>query len=128
MKKVFVCLLIIISILVIGQNYSMAKKSSKTSKSSSYSQVGTIPTIQSDIEVDSNMYGTIQEIYNVVAYICYAAAFIVIIVQGVKFMIAAPEAQAEIKKQSIAIVTGTVIVFGIIAIVQIIMNITNALF
>lgn len=130
MKKLFICLGIIVCILVVTQNYSLAGSAKKKSTKAGYtsSKTGELPTINEKIEYDPAMKPTMQEIYNRVAFICYGAAVIVILIQGVKFMIAAPSAQAEIKKQSIAIVTGAVIVTSIIAIVQILMDFVNSIF
>lgn len=82
------------------------------------------PTINRDITPDESFNSVISAIFGVAAYICYAAAVIVVLVKGVKFMDAAPDAKAEIKKEAIGIVVGAFITFGIGAILQIIANTT----
>lgn len=67
-------------------------------------------------------------VFYVAAIICYTAAVIVVMIKGVQFMFAAPEAKAKIKEESIAIVIGAVIVFSIGAILTIIANVSTQLF
>lgn len=54
----------------------------------------------------------------------YAAAVIIVMFTGVKYMYSAPEAKAELKKKMIYLVTGAVMLFAAGGIVQIIANIT----
>lgn len=87
-----------------------------------------IDEINQTIVQDDTINSKISMIFGVVAYICYGIAFAVLLVKGVKFMAAAPEGKAEIKKEMIAIVVGAFIVFAIHQIVQIIANISGKLF
>jgi len=54
---------------------------------------------------DNNIIGIVQ-------VICYAAAVIMLVMLGVKFITASPEGKAEIKKSAIIYVIGAVIVFA----------------
>lgn len=60
------------------------------------------------------------KIIGVVQLICYAAAFIILLIKGVQFMIAAPEAKADIKKSSIHYAIGALILFMTGTIVKIV--------
>ena len=85
----------------------------------------------------SGIYGAQGNTYNVVGgkiigvaqYICYAAAVIVLLYKGVQFMVSAPEAKAELKKQLVSYVVGGVILFAIGSLIKIIGSIAlNNLF
>lgn len=53
-----------------------------------------------------------QRIMGIVSYICYAAAVILLVVLGVRFMTASPEGKAEIKKSAVIYVVGAALVFA----------------
>jgi trbC/VIRB2 family len=55
---------------------------------------------------------TANNIIGIVQVICYAAAVIMLVMLGVKFITASPEGKAEIKKSAIIYVIGAVIVFA----------------
>ena len=85
-----------------------------------------IDTIQTGpINPDSGMNTMISKIFGVVQYCCIAAAVIIVITSGVKYMASAPEQKAEIKKQAIALVIGAAIIFSISTILRIIANVTR---
>ena len=77
------------------------------------------------INPDSGMNTMISKIFGVVQYFCIAAAVIIVITSGVKYMASAPEQKAEIKKQAIALVIGAAIIFSISTILRIIANVTR---
>lgn len=81
--------------------------------------------IGGNIDPDPGLNNIISSLFGVVAYICYGAAVIIVLVKGVQFMAASPEGKAEIKKQIIAVVVGAGILFTIRTILQIIANITR---
>ena len=86
-----------------------------------------IDTIQTGpINPDSGMNTMISKIFGVVQYFCIAAAVIIVIISGVKYMASAPDQKAEIKKQAIALVIGAAIIFSISTILRIIANVTRA--
>lgn len=81
-------------------------------------------TLPSDLRIDptldpvaSSMGGQIIWIAQV---ILYAAAVIIVIFAGVKYIGAAPDAKAEFKKKLIYMVTGAIILFAAGSIVRII--------
>ena len=78
------------------------------------------------INPDSGMNTMISKIFGVVQYCCIAAAVIIVITSGVKYMASAPDQKAEIKKQAIALVIGAAIIFSISTILRIIANVTRA--
>ncbi len=95
-----------------------------STSSTSGTGISTIGTGQ--ITQDSGMNKMISTIFGIVQYICIAAAVIVMLITGVRYMIVAPDQKAEIKKQSIALVVGAVIIFSISTILKIIADITSA--
>lgn len=69
-----------------------------------------IPT--PDTSATTNIVSPVTRIMGIVQYICYAAAVILLIVLGVKFMTASPEGKAEIKKSAVIYVIGAFLVFA----------------
>lgn len=67
----------------------------------------------------------VNRIVGVVQFICYAAAIILIVILGVKFMTASPDGKAEIKKSAVIYVVGAVLVFAAGTVVQLIGNLGN---
>ena len=61
-------------------------------------------------------------IIGIVQYICYAAAVILLVILGVRFMTASPEGKAEIKKSAIIYIVGAVLVFAAGLILGLIVN------
>lgn len=55
---------------------------------------------------------TVNNILGVVTYVCYAAAVVMLLYLGVKYITASPEGKAEIKKSAIIYVIGAVLVFA----------------
>ncbi len=80
-------------------------------------------------ERDDSLFSIGEKIVGVVSYICYGAAVIILLYKGVQFMMKAPEAKAEAKKELVSYAVGAFILFGIGTIIQIIGNIAkNSLF
>ena len=69
---------------------------------------------------DTNFTGTVGNVLGVVTYGCYAAAVILLIILGVKWLMAAPDAKADMKKTAITYVIGAIMIFAAGAIVQVI--------
>ena len=63
---------------------------------------------------------TVGNVLGVVTYVCYAAAVILLIILGVKWLMAAPDAKADMKKTAITYVIGAIMIFAAGAIVQVI--------
>lgn len=122
-KKICLTLIMIFAIFIVSKNV-MAKEI----------QITNAKTNDRDniefVQVKSNAHFTADPkinqvsgiIFGVVAYVCYGAALIILLIKGVQFMTAAPEGKAEIKKQMIVTVAGAVMVFTIRTILQIIYN------
>ena len=68
---------------------------------------------------------TVGNVLGVVTYVCYAAAVILLIILGVKWLIAAPDAKADMKKTAITYVVGAIMIFAAGAIVQVIKGLGN---
>lgn len=128
MKKIVSFFTILISILIINQTYVKATVID-TNLNDNYQivQTGDLK-ISQPITPDPGANGIITKLIGAIAYICYAAAVIVVLVKGVQFMNAAPEGKAELKKQLVAIVVGAFILFGIGTILKIVSNIVAELF
>lgn len=69
---------------------------------------------------------TANNIIGIVQVICYAAAVIMLVLVGVKFITASPECKAEIKKSAIQYVIGAIIVFAAGALLGVISNLSNS--
>ena len=71
----------------------------------------------------------VQTITNWVIYIiqiiAFAAAVIMLIFVGIKFLTASPEGKAEIKKTAVIYVVGAVLLFAATGILQIVKNLTD---
>lgn len=61
-------------------------------------------------------------VIGIVQYICYAAAVILLVILGVRFMTASPEGKAEIKKSAVIYIVGAVLVFAAGLILGLIVN------
>ena len=68
---------------------------------------------------------TVGNIMGIIEFICYAAAVILIVILGIKFMTAAPDAKAEIKKSAVIYVVGAVLVFAAGLLLNLIKNIAK---
>ena len=79
-----------------------------------------------NIDIDHGMKNKISKVFGIVQYICFAGAVIIVSISGVKYMLAAPDEKADIKKQAIALVIGASIIFSISTILRIIAAITRA--
>lgn len=84
----------------------------------------------SDIKPSAPQGGTqVTTITNRIIYIiqmiCYAAAFIMLLVLGIKFISASPDGKAEIKKSAVIYVIGALLVFGAGALLGVISNLTT---
>ena len=68
---------------------------------------------------------SISRVLGVVKYICYAAAVVMLVMLGVKYLTASPDGKAEIKKTAVQYVIGAVLVFAAGAILNIIQNVST---
>jgi len=74
-----------------------------------------LPSIGTSIP--SGLPAATSTVLAIVQYVCYAAALLMLMVLGVKFISASPEGKAEIKKSAIIYVVGAVLVFAAATIV-----------
>jgi uncharacterized membrane protein len=56
----------------------------------------------------------------IVQIVCFAAAVIILMILGIKFITAAPDGKAQIKERSIPAVTGAILLFAIGGIIGIV--------
>ena len=68
---------------------------------------------------------TTSNIIGIVQFICYAAAVILLVILGVKWISAAPDAKADIKKSAVIYVVGAALVFAAGAILQVIKKVAD---
>ena len=68
---------------------------------------------------------TVKNIIGIVQFICYAAAVILLVILGVKWISAAPDAKADIKKSAVIYVVGAALVFAAGAILQVIRKVAD---
>ncbi len=64
-----------------------------------------------DGAVPSGMNNAAGTVIGVVQFVCYAAAVVMLMVLGVKFISASPDGKAEIKKSAVIYVVGALLVF-----------------
>lgn len=73
----------------------------------------------------TGLSATMSNILGIVTVICYAAAVIMLLYLGVKYITASPEGKADIKKTAIQYVIGAVLVFAAGTVLNIIKNISG---
>lgn len=61
--------------------------------------------------VPGGMNSAAGQVITIVQFVCYAAAVIMLMVLGVKFISASPDGKAEIKKSAVIYVVGALLVF-----------------
>lgn len=69
---------------------------------------------------------TVGNIIGIVQFICYAAAVILLVMLGIKFMTASPDGKAEVKKSAVIYVVGAILVFATGLLLNLIKNIANS--
>jgi len=60
----------------------------------------------------SSVSSVVGNVMGIVQYICYAAAVVLLVILGVKFMTSSPDAKAEVKKSAVIYIIGAVLVFA----------------
>ena len=79
--------------------------------------------IPSASNVNNNAFkSTVSNVLGVVQFICYAAAVVLLIVLGIKFMTASPDGKAEVKKSAVIYVVGAIMVFAAGAVLNLVKN------
>ena len=74
----------------------------------------------------NKLNGVVSGIIFVIQIIAFAAAVIMLIFLGIKFLTASPEGKAEVKKMSVIYIVGAVLLFAATGILQIIRSITDS--
>lgn len=69
----------------------------------------------------------VGNIYWVAQLICYAAAVIILMIKGYKFMKASPDAKAEVKKELVSYAIGALLLFGVGTLISIVGNIAQGI-
>ena len=75
----------------------------------------------------TNATNAVQSIWKTVLLILQILAVAAIVIAGVRYMFASADAKADIKKQTITLVVGAVLVFGASGIINMITSISNDL-
>ena len=70
---------------------------------------GSVPSASGSIP--AGMSGAAGQVITIVQFVCYAAAVVMLMVLGVKFISASPDGKAEIKKSAVIYVVGALLVF-----------------
>ena len=83
------------------------------------------PIVNLNPSTDSDILKKGKKLIGVMTYVCYAFSVGIIMYSGVQFMIAAPEGKADVKKKSIYLAVGGVIVFSVTTIVKIVLALTQ---
>lgn len=73
----------------------------------------------------SSINSVTSKVIWIVQLICYAAAVVMLMVLGVKFITSSPEGKAEIKKSAVIYVIGAIMVFAAGIILGVIQNVAN---
>lgn len=84
-----------------------------------------IPSGSSSGYTGSGLDTTVGNVIGIVQFICYAAAVIMIVMLGVKFMTASPDGKAEIKKSAIIYVVGAILVFAAGALLNLVKSVAG---
>ena len=109
-KKVTKIISIILVVMTILSAFSMVFATSGPS----------IPT-PSDVTGSSDISNIAGGVIYVIQIIAFAAAVIMLIFVGIKFITASPEAKAEIKKTAVIYIVGAILLFGasgVLALIQ----------
>lgn len=80
-----------------------------------------IPSVSTAGYSNTGLDTATSNVLGIVSYICYAGAVIMLVILGIKWIAAAPEAKADIKKQAVIYVVGAALVFaagGILTIIK----------
>jgi hypothetical protein len=74
---------------------------------------------------NTGLSATVGNIIGIVQFICYAAAVILLVMLGIKFMTASPDGKAEVKKSAVIYVVGAILVFATGLLLNLIKNVAN---
>ena len=74
----------------------------------------------------TGLSATVGNIIGIVQFICYAAAVILLVMLGIKFMTASPDGKAEVKKSAVIYVVGAILVLATGLLLNLIKNVANS--
>ena len=86
---------------------------------------GVLGKLKGNTDAAGAVTTTANNIIGIVQVICYAAAVIMLVMLGVKFVTSSPEGKAEIKKSAIIYVIGAIIVFAAGTLLSVISNLST---
>lgn len=86
---------------------------------------GVLGDLKGNTKAAGDITKTANNIIGIVQVICYAAAVIMLVMLGVKFITSSPEGKAEIKKSAIIYVIGAIIVFAAGTLLTVISNLST---
>mgnify|MGYP000188014609 FL=1 len=89
--------------------------------------IKSLDTAVSGGSASTNATNAVQGIWKTVLLILQILAVAAIVIAGVRYMFASADAKADIKKQTITLVVGAVLVFGASGIINMITSISNDL-
>ena len=89
--------------------------------------IKSLDTAVSGGSASTNATNAVQGIWKTVLLILQILAVAAIVIAGVRYMFASADAKADIKKQTITLVVGAVLVFGASGIITMITSISNDL-
>ena len=89
--------------------------------------MSSLDTAVSGGSASTNATNAVQSIWKTVLLILQILAVAAIVIAGVRYMFASADAKADIKKQTITLVVGAVLVFGASGIINMITSISNDL-
>lgn len=133
-KQIIKIMLLVFTLIVLTNTVSKAEQISYNQESPDL-KIADIDISKEDLseiyEGDKgSTYDTVGgKIIGLVQYLCYGVAVIILVYKGVQFMLKAPEAKAELKKELVSYAVGALILFAIGSFIKIIGSIAlNDLF
>lgn len=108
-KIATVCMFLFVTLFVVGNVYGISVPSANE--------------IQGN-EI-SNVTGLAKDVWSTVATILQILAVAAVVVAGVRYMFASADAKADIKKQTVILIVGAILVFGATTILQFVTNLTT---
>lgn len=114
-KRIFLRVIPIVLVIAVIVSNNVFAFSSFTTNS-----VNTIETAES-----TTANNAVKKIWGTVMLILQILAVAAIVLAGVRYMFSSAEAKADIKKQTVALVVGAILVFGATTVVNFIVNVTN---
>ena len=116
-KLVSITLILMMILSVVSMRTALAN--SDLGSGFNYGNVPSGGTVQFDSQVN--------KIWNTIEYILWVASFAGILFAGVRYMFASADQKADIKKGTISLVIGMVLVFSATLVIDFIVNVFNSI-